>query len=177
MADEDIDWGDDAHQELALLIGRVCMAWNELQYTIYGLFEVTSELEPNAAGAAFFSLKADTAQRDLVQALFSAQFQGRPDLVKKLTKAMNEIGKMSGERNAAIHTAWSYWASEHRMGPSMAWIAHKSLKGNPAHHFSDLVRRIDDQCEVIWEVFDEALALMQALPPKPLARFRMRPTR
>lgn len=153
------------------------MAWNEVQYTIYGLFEIVSDLGPNSAKAAFFSLKADTAQREMVQALFASEFQGRPDLVTRLNKALAAVGKMSGERNAAIHTAWSYWVSERKMGPAMAWVSHKSLRGDPVAQFGDLIRRIDEQRYVILDVFDEVLELASALPPKPLARFRMKPTR
>jgi hypothetical protein len=156
--------GHDAQEEFAALIGRVTMYWNDLQYSILSLFEVVLGTPDQITSAVFFSLKSDAAQRDMVQAVFATRFASDPKLVTNLGKLMERIGKASGERNAAIHTAWSYWTNENKMGPAVAWVPHKKLSDDPKAQFEELCVRIQELDEKLWEFIDHANMLLNVGP-------------
>lgn len=165
----------DAQEEFAAIIGRVTMQWNDLQYSILQLLEVVLGAEPEIASTVFFSLKADSAQRELVQAVFATRFASDPKLVANLAKLMDSIGRTSGERNAAIHTAWSYRSAENKMGPAMAWVAHKKLTDDPKGQFEDLCIRISELDEKLWDFINHANIVLNVAPS--LQKFVEQPPR
>lgn len=92
----------------AQLIGHVTMIWNMAQHAVFVLFQAVSELPSDAAQAVFFTIRQDSAQRDVTLALCEAVLiKDDADILAAIRNAITRLNKLSGERNAAVHTIWN----------------------------------------------------------------------
>ena len=136
----------DPIAEHAELIGRVAIAWNDVQRLIYLLFEHFSELPSEKAQAVFGAIGVDRTQRRIVLALGRIAMADDPDLVKRLGKALHALDKMAEERNAAIHTSWGVDLHTRRMAPANNMPVHSALK-------EDFVAQFTKLRDQLWEHF------------------------
>jgi hypothetical protein len=90
----------DPVAEHAELIGRVSMAWNSIQYVIFLLFTKLSGLPADKAEAVFFTLKADTAQRDITAKVGAVALESQPALLTQFTDLMKDVG--SSQENGTL---------------------------------------------------------------------------
>lgn len=87
------------------LVGRVCLAWNQAHYAVYHLFETLTGA--TSSWEIFWTVKADSAQRDITLAAANHLLQKQPDLLTPLKKTFSELGGLAGERNAIVHTPFA----------------------------------------------------------------------
>jgi hypothetical protein len=103
--------------ELATMIGRITIAWNDVQSEIFELFAAASGVERQKAAMIFFSLRTDASQRDITNAaIFVALPQGHVQY--RLQKLLERAGKLAAERNLAIHQIWATHHPSGNMVPS-----------------------------------------------------------
>lgn len=132
-----------ALDEHAKLIGNVTIAWNTAQSLVFAIFSVMSRIAPESdnAAAIFFALKSDIAQRDITTAVIESELgtSAHPEhkkLAERLKRPIHKLNSLSAERNAAIHTMWSFVSGdEHENGrvlPSSGVIHNPVLDINDA---------------------------------------------
>ena len=145
------------YDELALVIGRANIAWNDVHTAIFGLFREMSGMPWAAADAVFFSLRNDSAQRDITAALAKVTLSKKPDERDKLLAILNGVGKKAAERNAAIHTAWFVRAGEEEPSVFLRRTAPKALKPKVRQQFRALTLSLGETylelCQLERELF------------------------
>lgn len=114
----------------ALVIGQITMQWTTVQVAISYLFRRLSGLDPTRADAIFFCIKSDTTQREMTLALARKVLTPLPELLEKLEKTFDKIGRYSGERNAAAHAMWVIKWPEGVVIPHPGSSHHRRLKVN-----------------------------------------------
>jgi hypothetical protein len=126
---------DDPADEHAAVLGHVAVAWNDVHWMLYRVFHTLSGMSDNQAKAVFFTLKADSNQRDIVTALGTITLQSRPDELAQFTLLMRRINLVGGHRNAAIHTMWATHYPSRRVTPN-PWVPrHGSLEDDYEKQF------------------------------------------
>jgi hypothetical protein len=117
------------YTEHAASIGRVTIAWNECQETVFHIFFLLSGMTWENAQAVFFALKSDATQREITIALLPASLATTNDeaLRKKLTCLLNTLGRLSGQRNAATHQMWLVDAEKRSIHPHPSMPKRKLL--------------------------------------------------
>jgi hypothetical protein len=125
-----------AHAEL---LGRVTIAWNRLQYIFFLIFTALSGMPVGKAQAVYFTLKADTAQRDITAKVAAVALKSRPVLLERFTKIMKAVNDLAGQRNAATHTIWDIEETSGMVEPTPGAKHHGSLEED----FADQFRRLE----------------------------------
>ncbi|MGO9686542.1 MAG: hypothetical protein ACLPTZ_28870 [Beijerinckiaceae bacterium] len=138
--------------EHAALIGRVAIAWNDLNYILSYLFERFSVMPSDRAAAVYFSLKSDATQRELLMAVAKIALAPHPDILQSFKDCMGQINALAGERNAAMHTSWAVAVSGDRFVPAPQIPTHRALKPDFAAQFQSLRERLTDQYLALNEV-------------------------
>ncbi len=146
-----------AYHNHARLIGHLTIAWNTAQHAVYSLFEIASDLTPEAAQAIFFAVKSDSAQRDITLALCQVEMRGEDsDLLPAVENGIRGLNWLAGDRNAAIHTMWDI-ASAATKG---VWVPepevlyhHKRLGPDATRQFRDAWREVTQITYGLNEVF------------------------
>ena len=143
----------------AELIGRVAIAWNDLNHMLSILFQMLSGLPADKARAIYFTPRSDTAQREILTAVGKAALEvAHPALWTSFKICMDGIGPLSGERNAAIHTSWVLVIPENKFAPSPAMPKHKALQTDFAQQFGALKERLGNK---FFELNEIRKALLQ----------------
>jgi hypothetical protein len=112
---------DDPANQHAAMLGHVSVAWNDVHWMLYRIFDVLSSMPTHQSQAVFFAIKADSTQRDVVQALAKVSLRSHSELLTQFTELMKQIGRIAGDRNAALHTMWATHYPSRRVTPS-PWV-------------------------------------------------------
>lgn len=159
----------DSFERLASLIGHVAMHWSDLHYSLYGLFQIVIN-DRAISQAIFFKPTSDTQQRAIVKAAFLAKFADRPEMTAAYNDIDKRINKLSGERNAAMHTAWMYSDTSTDLLPISGWKPHASLDTtDPAGQFRRLANDISSISVDLIVLGDEAFVALNPEPQRPAA--------
>jgi hypothetical protein len=145
----------------ALVIGQITMQWTTLQVAISHLFRRLSGLDHIRADAIFFCIKSDTTQREMTLALARKVLAPLPELLEKLEKTFDRIGRYSGERNAAAHAMWVVKLPEGVVMPHPASSQHRRLKVQD--HKKQFDRLLSNLGSVFRELMDLAKEIDKAL--------------
>jgi hypothetical protein len=138
--------------EHAALIGRVAIAWNDLNYILSHLFERFSGMPEDKAKALYFLPKSDSMQRQMLMAVAEIALGPYPDLLANFKDCMKQINLLAGERNAAMHTSWAVAIPGNRFVPAPQLPTHGSLKPDFVAQFESLRTRLNDQFFALNEV-------------------------
>lgn len=111
----------------ALAIGQITMQWTTIQVGMSYLFRRLSGLDKARAETIFFCVKSDTSQREMTLALARTVLSSEPELLGKLEKIFDKIGRYSGERNAAAHTMWIVKMPDGKVMPYPTASHHRRL--------------------------------------------------
>ncbi|HRF08999.1 MAG TPA: hypothetical protein PL193_10205 [Xanthobacteraceae bacterium] len=132
------------YDEHAKLVGRVTMAWAEIHAVLYRIFWGVSGLEREMAEAIFFSLKSDSAQRDLVIAALSERFKAEEDkeVRKSATELIGQVNNYSNQRNAAAHSMWAILHPPTTIIPDPHISKQRNLKEDFVLQFTDLEKNL-----------------------------------
>ena len=112
----------------ALIIGQITMQWTTIQVAISYIFRRLSGLDKVRAEIIFSCVKSDATQREVTLALARALLAPQPELLGRLEKLFDKIGRYSGERNAAAHTMWAVKLPEGLVIPYPTASHHRRLK-------------------------------------------------
>lgn len=135
----------DIVAEHAEMIGRVAIAWTDLDQILGNLFELFSGLTPDKARAIYFLPKSDRAQRDMLREVAKIALEPHPDLLSSFKSAIDGIDTLSRERNAAMHQSWGVQFPDPKFVPSHLTPTHKALKADFATQFQSLQRQLNDK--------------------------------
>lgn len=87
-----------------VVIGRATISWNTLSRAIFGIYQVLSEMDEEAAKATFFVVQSDRSQRDMVSQLAATKLK---PIDKRLAKDVNilldSVNRLAGKRNDIAH--------------------------------------------------------------------------
>jgi hypothetical protein len=89
--------------EISTLVGKINAAWNDVQFFVYLIFIHLMNNDILRSEAIFFSLKSDSAQRDITLAVAKVSLAREPDMLSKVVAHFGAVGKKAGRRNDAIH--------------------------------------------------------------------------
>lgn len=108
-----------AFDEHLMLIGSIASTWNML--TLFSHILLHKALLPasGAAGPILSTIRSDSTQRDVIlaAATYALNNSEGADLLKRIRVCFAEIQKLSGQRNAFIHSAWATSAKEPHISP------------------------------------------------------------
>jgi hypothetical protein len=155
-----------AYDDHASIVGMVAVSWNGAQESLYLMFVVLMGLRKPEAEAIFFTLKADSAQRDITRELAKAVLAHNADLLKRTTEAINAFDRLAGERNAAIHTMWHASIGEGTVRPSPHAKRHGALRPDHRTQFLQLTHKLAD---LEGELFDLAREIQQHLASRDIS--------
>lgn len=169
------DLGDNP--ALANELGHLNVAWAAMELRIFYLFEVLTGLPVPVARAIYYSLRTTRARIELVQAVAPIVLRrrralpGRPPWelgqpladLKKVSRLLGSIGRMSGERNRLVHDPWIGFETNTRAHQMR--LSGKELMGRfepvRAREIRALSLRIETKISALHRLYD-------ALAPKVL---------
>jgi hypothetical protein len=158
MEEFDRDFLNETVEERAALIGKVTIVWNICQSLVYSIFHrLTGMARPNSR-AVFFSLKADTAQRDITLALAQSELSDQPQLLAKIVHVIHRLNQLSTERNAAIHTMWAILDPKEGLRPHPQVTHNKTLDINdPWGQFDRLLDKLNSSMKSLSDIQREVV--------------------
>jgi hypothetical protein len=156
----------DIVAEHAELIGRVTVAWNDLNQILSILFEMLSGLPPEKANAIYSTPQSDRAQRDMLMAVAKIALEPHPSIWLPFKTCMEGINSLSSQRNAAIHTSWVLKIPGNEFAPSPILPKHKALKADFASQFQDLKAALHNKGFELLEIRKRLLDVGFTSPPQ-----------
>jgi hypothetical protein len=146
---------NDIIAEHAALIGRVTIAWNDLNHILGYLFRLFSGMPEDKATAIYFAPKSDTTQRAVLKAVAEIALKPHPDIWQPFKKSLDRINGLAGERNAAIHTSWVVSFPSLKFVPAASIPLHGSLKPDFVAQFEALRGELSNEFFALNEVRKE----------------------
>jgi hypothetical protein len=131
--------------EHAALIGRVAIAWNDLNFILSYLFEQFTGMTKEKAAAIYFLPRSDSTQRQMLSAVAQIALRPYPDILSSFNECMKRINLLAGERNAAMHTSWAVAIPGGHFVPAPQLPIHGSLKPDFAAQFEALKDNLNNQ--------------------------------
>ncbi len=98
--------GENSYINACQLIGAITIVWNDAHEQVFKLFWYFSGMSKDQAEAVFFSLRADSSQRDITKSIIRKHPNHPEEHKAHAIKWITTLDKKSGERNAATHTMW-----------------------------------------------------------------------
>jgi hypothetical protein len=143
---------NDIISEHAALIGRVAIAWNDLNHVLSFLFRLFSGMPEDKATAVYLTPKSDSTQRQLLKAVAQIALEPHPEIWQAFKKSLDSINALAGERNAAIHTSWAVQFPEPKFVPAASMPLHGALKPDFITQFEALRDKLSDEFFALNEV-------------------------
>ncbi|MDA8390886.1 MAG: hypothetical protein M0Z76_09200 [Gammaproteobacteria bacterium] len=98
--------GTNSYMAACNLLGSITIIWNDAHEQVFKLFWYFSGMSKEQAEAVFFSLRADSAQRDIAKAVIEKHPDYPNEHKEHALDWIRNLSKKSGERNAITHTMW-----------------------------------------------------------------------
>jgi hypothetical protein len=97
--------------KIAEQIGHLCVIWAAMEFRLFRIFCLLSDLPIPLARSMFYSQRTTRARIDAVLAiapmiLRKKRGNGTTADHKKLKKLLGDIGRLAGERNKYVHDTW-----------------------------------------------------------------------
>ena len=105
-------WDDHAQ-----LIGHITILTKQLQSFVMQMFWLASGSGYHTAQTSFFSIKSDTGQREMTLAAVKERLDPAADeaLYRRIRSTLSQIGSLSDESNAFIHSMWAMKMPDRRV--------------------------------------------------------------
>ena len=121
------------------LIGRVTIAYNQVQFLLTILFTQVLWGDRELAKAMFDALNSDRGQRDIIRAAASVTLAPHPALHARASALLDRANDISGLRNAAVHTFWDQDLVSGQFIPVPGSRASKRLEELPSQQFEKVL--------------------------------------
>lgn len=108
-------------------IGNIAIMWNACHAMLWHYFWALSGLQENVAKSIYFTLKSDTAQRNITHCLAREVLRDDPIFLHPIDNALVTMAKLSSERNAFMHAMWAVDAQSGNLTPNPMVENHKRL--------------------------------------------------
>jgi hypothetical protein len=95
----------DAELFHAEQLGHICVAWAQLEWGMYHLFELLSGSPPAIARATFYAIDSTRGRREILLALGSVLFGTSSDQ-RGLDNILGRVARTSSQRNKYVHDTW-----------------------------------------------------------------------
>jgi len=111
-------------EELYLLVGQICSAWEVLEHklmillTVVAGFSSTEQAVAAPFRAAFRSVLSATGKRDVIRLVAETSMEGRPEL-KDVNRLLDLLQRLTSLRNKAVHATVNRHQS---IDPDLAWF-------------------------------------------------------
>ena len=151
--DEPPTLGTPYRDELPELIGRVTIAYNEVQFIWSLLFSHFLWGDRGLAKGMFNAIRNDATQRDVIAAAAEVTLSHHPAVLSESRRLMKRTNELVAERNAAIHTFWDRNLVTGAYMPTPSLPKHGKLRDDPVEQFAALR-------DELGEVRTELLTLM-----------------
>jgi hypothetical protein len=134
---------EDAFNKLKVVVGDIVIAWGTLHGVISAMLGPTLQISDDVANAMLATLSVDAHQRNLITAAVRSS-PVPPEMVAAVAALFQKIDKLSGERNAFIHTVWSYNPETEKLTGLAMPRLHGSLKEDALPQGAALVGAIHE---------------------------------
>ncbi|MCK1736624.1 hypothetical protein IVA79_22375 [Bradyrhizobium sp. 138] len=94
---------EPAHAEQ---LGHISVAWANVEWNMYMLFEVMSGSPPAVARSIFYAIDSNRGRREMLQAIARVLFAEHRSELNILEDILRRIGKSAGQRNKYVHDTW-----------------------------------------------------------------------
>lgn len=150
--------------ELYSAIGKITLAINHCNWLVFEAMRITLKMEREEATSIFYSLKSDSAQRELATSVLSDRLGdiSEADLLKAFKDEVTILGKLSGVRNGFIHTPWAGTTD-----PDNLFCCAHGAKPHPKLDFKDPISQAKTLVTDLWDSarrLDELCARLEKLP-------------
>ncbi len=177
--------------KIAGQIGQLCVVWSAVEYRLFRIFCLLSDMPIPLARALFYSQRTTRARIDAVLAIAPIILRKhRGDGInadcRRLRTLLGNIGQLAGERNKYVHDTWGGF-SETSPRAFQFRLTGNDLQGryesvNQAD-IASLVARIETKRAALWKYSLQLAPKMPALldklgrPPALILEFATRDTR
>jgi hypothetical protein len=145
--------------QLYSVIGLVATESSTAHWFVFELFRIVLKMEREEAATLYYALRADAGQRDITLSVLIDRLKTPEELelLVRIKKTFDALGKASGRRNGFIHTPWSMWYSSEEFTPSHGAPLHPKLKPD------DILGQANALIKELRSIIDELLALCDEL--------------
>lgn len=91
--------------EYAERIGHLTVAWANLEWQMYNVFQELCGAPVQLARASFYAIDSNRGRREILASVAAIVLKGRSDL-SVLDNILRRIGKSAGQRNKYVHDTW-----------------------------------------------------------------------
>lgn len=169
--------GDPGWGKLYESIGAIVVTMNTAHWLVFEMMSLLLNTSREDTVPIYYSLKADAAQRDLTLAIAADRLTHpiEAGLLSRISAAVNDLGKLSGVRNAFIHTHWMQQSSSSGVRFACEGKPHPKLDLNdPLGQAKKLLTSLDELIDRLGDLCDEleAAPSVQALQQRTGGRHR-----
>ncbi len=149
--------------ELALLIGKITMLWNQLHDTTRYCFPIVLGENPKLVSAVLDPIKSDDVQRNVVLSVIHFALPGdqHADLRDEASRLFNLIGRLAGQRNGFVHSSWIRTDGGRAEVSSVLKKPHGAIdRSEPLKQGMELLRQIESalsQMFILWGKLQSAI--------------------
>jgi hypothetical protein len=108
-----IDSNLESAPQYAEQLGHVCVAWANLEWHMYQLFQLMSGAPPAVARSTFYAVESARGRREILAAVSRTVLENPSDRAV-LDDILRRIGKSSGQRNKYVHDTWGVARTQRR---------------------------------------------------------------
>jgi hypothetical protein len=95
-------YGSAAHAEQ---LGHLCVAWANLEWHMYLIFDRMSGSPPALARSAFYAIESNRGRREMMLAVSRRALERATDR-SVLEDILRRVGKTASQRNKYVHDTW-----------------------------------------------------------------------
>lgn len=145
MNDEPFDYMKAITESVVpAVVGRATIAWNNISYSLYELFKLISELDPETAKSVFFCVASDRSQRDMVSAMVANRLKPLdPRLAKAAQTQIGAINAIAGKRNDILHIVF---VDDHSPDSVKPFNKRGMIKDQTGHELLDDIHKLTMEC-------------------------------
>jgi len=157
--------------KIAEQLGHLCVVWAAVEYRLFRVFCLLSDLPIPMARVLFYAQRTTRARIDAVLAIAPIILRNKNGdensaELKKLKKLLGDIGNLAGERNKYVHDTWGGY-SETSVRAVQFRMTGNELHGQyqhvNQHDVARLVERIETKRGALWRFSLQLAPKMPAL--------------
>lgn len=144
-------------------IGLIAQESSFSHWLIFEMFRLILKMDRDEASGLYYTLRADTAQRDLTLVVLSDRLKSvsELELLGRIKSAFDIVGRCSGRRNGFIHTSWAMEFGTQEFVPGSGMKLHPKLRPTDIlGQAGDLIDELVDINRTLLSLCDELEELL-----------------
>jgi hypothetical protein len=94
-------------------LGHLCVAWANLEWNMFSIFEIVCGAPPSVARSIFYAIESNRGKRDILLATAIAVLKSGTEF-NVLDDIVRRIGKTAQQRNKYVHDTWCTAETQNR---------------------------------------------------------------